>query len=311
MLENLFILSVSLFVIIKSSTLATKYAAGIAESFRVSKYIVGFIVVAIISIFPETLISINSAIEGIPSFGLGVLFGSNVADLTLVFAIIVLVAGRGIKVESKVLKNNILFPFLLIIPIILGIDGFYTRIEGIVLVLIGIIFYALAFKNNLNSEEIIDPVDIKHRLKDVILLIFSMLVLLAGSHFTVTSATVLAKGLNVNPILIAMLVISIGSVIPELLFAVRSIKKNYDSLAIGDILGTVLADATIVVGILAIIKPFSFPPKIIWTTGIFMVISSFILFYFMKTDRKLSRKEGLFLFILWLFFVTIELLLNI
>src|SRR3989338_4021406 len=101
MFNNLFIFIVSLVVVIKGATLATKYAARLAESFRLSRYTVGFIVVAIISILPETFIAIDSALAGTPSFGLGVLFGSNIADLTLVFTVIIFFAGRGVKVESK------------------------------------------------------------------------------------------------------------------------------------------------------------------------------------------------------------------
>ena len=148
MFENLFIFAVSLFIIIKSATLATKYAVRVAESFHLSKYIVGFIIIAVISILPEAFIFINSAFKGIPSFGLGTLFGSNVADLTLVFAIIIMLAGRGIKVESKILKNNAVFPLLLLIPIILGLDGHYSRVEGAVLIIAGAIFYYFAFKNS-------------------------------------------------------------------------------------------------------------------------------------------------------------------
>jgi len=88
MIENLLIFIVSLFLVIRGSTLATEYSAKLAEAFRLSKYIVGFIIVAFISILPESLIAINAAIKGIPSFGLGTLLGSNVADLTLIFAIL-------------------------------------------------------------------------------------------------------------------------------------------------------------------------------------------------------------------------------
>jgi len=309
MIENLFILIVSIFLIVKSSTLATKYSAKIAESFNISKYIVGFIIVAVISIFPETLISINSAIAGIPSFGLATLFGSNIADLTLVFAIIVFLARRSVKVESKILKNNIIFPFLLIVPIVLGFDGYYTRGEGLVLVLVGIIFYILAFKDSINDDNIeIEPALKKDRLKNILLLILNTGILLLGAHFIVNSAIKLAFDLKINSIFIGMFIVGLGSVIPELLFALKSIKNNHDSLAIGDILGTVLADATIVVGVLALIKPFSFPERITHTVGIFMVISSFILFHFMRTGKKLSKKEGLLLLLLWLFFVLIEIL---
>jgi Ca2+/Na+ antiporter len=77
----------------------------------------------------------------------------------------------------------------------------------------------------------------------------------------------------------------------------------------GDLLGTVLADATIVVGILALISPFNFPIKIIYVTGVFMVISSFLLFYFMKSGKTLTRSESFILFIFWIVFILTELAL--
>jgi len=104
MIENLLFLSFSLFLVVKGATLATKYSAKLAESFNFSRYIIGFVVIAFISILPETFIAINSALKGIPEFGLGTLFGSNIADLTLIFAILIILAGRGMKIESKVLK---------------------------------------------------------------------------------------------------------------------------------------------------------------------------------------------------------------
>lgn len=305
MLLNIIILVVSLFLLIKGATLATKYAVGVAESFNISKYVVGFIVIAVISVLPETLISINSAISGNPSLGLGTLFGSNVADLTIAFAIIVAVAGRGIKVESKIIKTNIIYPFILLLPIILGFDGFYSRTEGIVLIIIGSIFYFLAFKNGMGEDT--DVIVKGGRRKSFFLLILSIGILLVGAHFVVTSATSLAILLGINSIIIGMFIIGLGTVVPELLFAFKSVKKNDDSLAIGDMLGTVLADATIVVGILALISPFSFPVKIVYITGVFMVISSFVLFYFMKSGKTLTKKEAIILFIFWALFVFVEL----
>jgi len=307
MTQNLFILAVSLFLLIKGATLSTKYAALLAKDFRLSKYVIGFIVVAVISILPETFISINSALEEIPAFGLGTLFGSNVTDLTLVFAVIIALSGRNIKVESFILKNNIIYPFLFLIPIILGFDGYYSRLEGISLIIAGLIFYYFAFKNNptdANSEHE------THRLKNSLSLLFGMAILLLGAHFTVISAVALAKNLGVNPILIGMLIVGVGTTMPELLFSLQAVKKRNDSMAIGDILGTVLADATIVVGIIALINPFVFPQKIIYSTAVIMLIAAFILSYFMRTGKTISKKESVILFIFWLAFVITEYLSN-
>ena len=273
MINNLFIFIVALLMVIKGATMATKYSAKLAESFNISKYIVGFIIVAFISILPETLISINSAINGIPEFGLGTLFGSNIADLSLIFAILIIYAGRGMKIESKVLKNVRLYPFFLLLPLLFGLNGHYSRTEGV-------------------------------------FLIISMALLLIGSHFTVTSATALVHALKITPILIGMLIVSLGTTMPELFFSLKAVKRKDDGLAVGDIMGSVLADATIVVGILATISPFFFPVKIVYITGVFMAISSFILLKFMKTGKLITKNEGYLLLLFWVVYVVVEFLAN-
>jgi cation:H+ antiporter len=308
MVGNFVFFVISLALVIKGATLATKYSAKLAESYHLSKYIVGFIIVAFISILPETLISINAAIAGIPSFGLGTLLGSNVADLTLIFAILIVATGRGIKIESKILKNINTYPLFLVLPLVLGLNGYFSRIDGIILIVAGAFFYYMVFKNGVESSATLHNGNGK--VKCFLFLLLAMALLLVGSHFTVRSATALAHSLDISPILIGMLVVSLGTTMPELFFSLKSHKQKDDGLAIGDILGSVLADATIVIGILACISPFYFPVKIIYITGVFMVIASIILLQFMRSGRILSKKEGSLLFVFWACYVIIEFTLN-
>lgn len=308
MIDDVFILAVSLFMIIKGATLATRYAALLAYSYRLSKYVVGFIIVAVISILPETFVAINSALSGVPSFGLGTLFGSNIADLTLIFALIILLSGRGLKIETKILKNHAVYPFILLLPLVLGLNGHFSRLEGIALIIAGGVFYYLALKNGGSSTVSVQTGGSKT--KNALLLLLSMAVLLVGSHFTVTSATALAEHIGITTILIGMLIVGLGTTIPEFLFSLESVRKKDDSLAVGDILGTVLADATVVVGILALISPFSFPQKIIFVTGAFMVTASFMLFYFMKSGKSISKREAHLLLLFWIVFVIVEFLIG-
>ena len=303
MLTQVFIFAASLFTVIKGATLATKHAGHLADNFRLSKYTAAFIIVAMVGILPEAFIAANAAIKGIPAFGLGMLFGSNIADLTLIFALVILISGRSLKIESQI-KNRSLYPLLLLLPIVLGLDGSFTRFEGAALIIAGIAFYYSALKNaTLNTSLAANPAG---KYKNIAILIFSMLLLLIGSHFTVSSAGAIAAYLNISPILIGMLVVGLGTTMPELFFSLKSIKEREDSLAVGDILGTVLADATIVVGLLAMISPFSFPIRIIHITGLFMVAAAVLLFYFMRSGRTLSRREARSLLIFWLVFVLIE-----
>ena len=309
MIENLLIFIFSLYLVVKGATLATKYSAKLAEGFHFSKYIVGFVIVAFISILPEALISINSALEGIPEFGLGTLFGSNIADLTLIFAILTLYAGRGIKIESKILQNVRLYPFFLLLPIVFGLNGHYSRIEGTALIIAGGLFYYLVFRNGIKAPSVFRNGD--NRYKNSFFLIFAMAFLLVGSHFTVISATALAHGIGITPVLIGLLVVSLGTTMPELFYSLKSLKIKDDGLAVGDILGTVLADATILIGILAFIRPFYFPIKTVYITGIFMVIASLVLLKFMRSGRTVTKKEGLMLLAFWVVYAFIEFIVNI
>ncbi len=107
-----------------------------------------------------------------------------------------------------------------------------------------------------------------------------------------------------------MLVVGLGTTMPELFYSLKSIKRRDDGLAIGDILGTTLADATIVVGVLAFISPFYFPVKIIYITGVFMVVASLILLRFMRSGRLITRKEGYLLLFYWVVYAVVEFLVN-
>lgn len=307
-IPSLFAFALSLAVVIKGATMATKYASSLARHYNLSKYTVGFIIIAMISILPETFISIQSAISGIPSFGLGVLLGSNVADLTLVFALIVFLSGCDLKVERKILKNHVVYPFILLLPLILGLNGHFSRAEGVGLIVAGGVFYFLALRKGANGS--LPNSNGTSGLRSVLMLLLSMGLLLLGSHFTVTSATSLAQYAGINPILIGMLIVGLGTTMPEFLFSLTSIKRGEDSLAIGDILGTVLADATIVVGILALVHPFFFPHKIIYITGAFMVAASLILFFLMRSGRILTKREALALCCFWITFVLVEFFAN-
>lgn len=302
------LLILSLALVIKSADLAIRYSSRLAESFKLSKYVVGFMVVAVISILPETFIAITSALEGIPSFGLGTLFGSNVADLTLVFAAVVLLTGRNLKIESKIIKNQYLHIAVMSMPIFLGLNGYYSRWEGLLLVILGLSFYYYILKNDKFN---IDTPEEKFKPADFLFLLISMGLLLLGSHLTVKFGVDFANGLHVSPVLIGMFVVGLGTTLPELFFSIKAAKQKHDGLALGDILGTVIADATVVVGIVALISPFAFNRRIVYITGLCMLFGVVLLFHFMKTGKVLTRKEALLLILFYLLFVSAELLISV
>jgi cation:H+ antiporter len=303
---NFFWLALALLLLIKSSDYAIRYTGRLALALRLSRYTIGFTIVAAVSILPETFISISSALQGISPFGLGTLFGSNVADLTFVFAMVVLTAGHNLRVESQVLKNRLYYAGILALPILLGLNGYYSRWEGAILILAGLAFYFFIFKNPRHGRQA-DAVRPKllATIKNSSLLFFSLVALLLGAYLTVKFAIASAIVIGVSPVLIALMV-GLGTCLPELSFSLKAAKNNHENLALGDILGTVITDATIVVGILALIRPFAFAQRIVFITGLFMLFAVILLLYFMKTGKALTKSEGLLLLLFYFLFVFIE-----
>lgn len=304
---NFLWLLASLALVIQSANVAVRYATKLAESFRLSKYVTGFLVVAVISILPETFISITAAAAGVPSFGLGTLFGGNVADLTLIFAVVVLAAGRSLQVESKVIKNRYLYIGAIAVPIVLGLNGHYARWEGWCLLAAGLAFYFYVLRKNFGG---VKKARAKFKLTDALWLLLSMGLLLLGAHWTVKLGVGTANDLGINHVLVGMFIVALGTTLPELLFAIKAARRRQDGLALGDILGTVIADATILVGLIALIQPFAFNPRIIYVSGLFMLSAIIVLFYLMKTGRALSRQEAMLLLVFYGLFVAAEWLIN-
>lgn len=301
---SLLLLTLSLFLVIKSAVYAIRYSTYVSEHMHLSKHLVGFVIVAIISVLPETLISVVSAIEGTPSLGLGTLFGSNVADLTLVFAIILFASNHNIKIQSKILKMNSLYIVTLLIPIIFGLDGEYSRIEGAVLILAGLAFYLHILQNESNTASTTKSREFSW--KYIVYLLASLAAMLLGAYFTVHFGVELANSLEVNPILVGLLIVGLGTTLPEMFFSLKAVQKNQDDLALGDLLGTVMTDGTIVVGIMALIQPFTFDKHIVYMTGFCMVSACILLFYLMKSGRVLTKKEGFILLLFYAVFIASE-----
>lgn len=307
MLIDFLLFIIFLVCLIKTADWSIKYSTLLAESFNLSKFVVGYIIVAVISILPEAFIVITSALDGVPEFGLGTLLGSNVADLTLVIALVIFFSGKPLKIESKIIKSFWLQIGILLVPLLLGYDGHFTRIEGAVLFVTGLIFYYITLKGSIGEFKAVEH---RFRIKYILMLLVSMACLLLAAKLTVDYGILLANDLKINPMFVGMFLVAIGTTLPEMMFSLKAARKNHDSLAVGDILGTVTADATIVVGVLAIITPFSFPHKLIYITGGFMLLSTFVLFRFMKSGKTISRQEGFLLLVLYIIFVLTELALS-
>jgi len=290
-------------VLIKGADWSIKYSSRLAKILRFPEFIVSFFIIAIISVLPEALISIISAFNGDAELGLGTLLGSNVADLTLVFGIVALFSSGGIKVKSKILRNNFFYLVLLLFPLLLGLDGKFSRIDGIILILLGIFFFILIYIQSTKFRKKFNQTPKGSFIKNFIWLIISLAILLTGAIYTVKYTTNFAYAAKIPEILIGITILALGTCLPELIVSIKAVKNNRDELALGDILGTVITDATIVLGTVALISPFTYDIYNFYLIGGAMFVSGIFATFFMKSDKSINKFEGLLLILFYILFV--------
>lgn len=305
--EKILILFLLLVVLGKSAVWAIRASAGLARIAGITEFVIGLVVVTLISVLPETIIALFSAFEGDPALGLGALIGSNVADLTLVFGAVALFAPHAVKAQASLIKKDYLFLTFLLLPLALGFTGSYSRLDGTILIAAGILFFWIMVAAK-RREEIHLPHPIDHRSLDreLLMLLGSIVVMGIASYYAVSYARQIAAIAGIAPALVGLLIIAPGTCLPELIFSVRAIRKGHPTLALGDVLGTVVADATLILGLLALINPFSFNPRIVIVTGIFMLLAGFLFFTLLRSGRKLTRIEGGYLLLFYLLFIIVE-----
>lgn len=309
-LLNLGLFLFSLVILIKFAGYAIKYSSRLAKALHLPEFLVSFFIIAVISVLPEATISIISAFKGQAELGLGTLLGSNVADLALVFGIVALFSSGGIKVKSKILNDKFFYLILLLFPLLLGFDGKFTRVDGIILVTIGVLFFVRTYIESKKFRKKFNNQKKEPFKKSLFLLILSFIVIIASAYFTVKFAINFSIDAKIPEILIGLAIVALGTCLPELIFSIKAVRNNHDELALGDILGTVVADATIILGLVAIISPFVYNPVSIYVTGGAMFLAGIFVITFMKTDKSINKIEGALLIFFYILFLILEFMVN-
>ncbi len=305
MLTDAGILLIAILALVKSASYAVKSIINVAKYFRMSEFFITFFIAGLISIAPELFIGINSALVGATDIGLGTLIGSNIADLTIIVGVVALV-GRKIPISQSIIKNDLHFLAATSAPVLLLLDGSLSRMDGLFLVLIFLVYMYYSFRN----EKVFSNAPKKEKeffVKNLAVFIFSMSVLFVSSHFIVSSALELFDALYIPPIIAGLFLISIGTTLPELTFSLKAVLAKHKQIALGDILGNVAIDSTLSIGIIALISPITTNFTVFAISALFMSFAALLVVTLFTSGKKITWNERFLLFFLYALFVIIHL----
>lgn len=285
----------------------TKGCVGMAARFRVPEFVVGLTVMAVGTSCPELTVSFLSALRGNSEMAIGNITGSNIFNILIILGICALI--KPIAVSRENIRRDI--PMCIIASVLLwvttadvlfgiGEEGTINRVEGIILFLIyvAVTWYSIRSAKKDAPDATAAPEDdsIDKAMswgKVLGFIIIGLAGLIYGGNLCLESATAIAKAWGVSDAIIAVTIVAAGTSLPELASSVAAIVRNKPSLALGNIIGSNIANILLILGTCATVKPLTMgniTPMDIWMVlgaAVILLLSAMFI-----GKRKITRFEG-------------------
>lgn len=265
----------------------------IALHFKIPSFIIGATVIALGTSLPEMAASVTASYEGKSDMAVANVLGSVTFNISLVLGAIFLLS-KNLKPKRDIYKNDSVW---IIIPplffLLMSYDGMLSRFDGVIFFIL--MFAYLLFLNNdrkilLNS---IDKDILKEKFawgKTSVFLIIGFVFVIVGAKYTIQSASQIALNFGISEWIIALILIAFGTSLPELVVSIIAVRKNNADMAIGNIIGSNVANFAVVLGSAALVNPLHVDLAKSGFDVLCMISSSIILVYI--TATKLYNKPA-------------------
>lgn len=285
-------------------------STGIARRLGVTALAIGLTVVAFGTGSPELVLSVTAARAGDSGIALGNVVGSNISNVLLVLGVAALV--KPLCVRSELVRREM--PLMITATALLWamlLDGYLSRIEGVVLAVGAVSYTVLAYVAAKRGETAevdaeFDDVLIGERRPvwvDGAMLVAGIITLLIGANLLLRGATFLAAAFGVSEMVIGLTVVAIGTSMPELATSVTAAVRGEADVAFGNVIGSNVLNILAVLGVTAIIHPFEVVGLRPLDVGV-LLASPVLLLITMRRGWVLSRWEGallLFAYVAYLY----------
>ena len=275
-------------------------SASFAEERGISPHVVGVTIVAFGTSLPELLVSIISLLQGYNDLALGNIVGSNISNIGLVLAISTFIFYYALKtnISPDEDANNDSYVMLLAVLLLFlfSRDKLISQVEGVVFFSLYIAYIFWLYKRNSGEENNADESKTSY-----FFLVGGLVGLLIGAQLTVDSAVEIAIAVGIPEIVIGLSVVAVGTSLPELAGTISAARMGHKEIAVGNVIGSNIANIFLVMGVLSIIKPIIVEEFVIKQTLPLLILLTVVTFGLIRIP--MNRLSGTLLFAFFLFFI--------
>lgn len=231
-------------------------ASSVARRTGISEFVIGLVIVGFGTSLPELVVSVTGALARNSDIAVGNIIGSNIFNTSLILAVSAMIVPVAITRQNKFrdIPITILATFIVVF---MGKYGGLSRVEGIVLVALFILYIIYSFRTDAQQEEETSSKDFP-LFYAIVLIVGGLVCLILGGRLFVRSAENIARMIGVSDKFIAITVLAMGTSLPEFVTSIVALAKKRSQLALGNILGSNVFNLFLILGVSAIISPTSF-----------------------------------------------------
>jgi cation:H+ antiporter len=284
----------------------------IAHRFGLSEMFVGLVILSIGSNLPEIFVGIDSGIrnlQGIESSGIviGASIGSALGQIGFVMAILGLVSYLTLGKRYIYRHGSIMLGSIIVLALV-GWDARVTRIEGLLMLLLYAMYLlTLTREERPHGFERPDTPSQSTGIRPWLVLLAGFALLIISSEFTVSSVYKLSLNWGIPQTLISILIIGLGTSLPELAIAIGAILRKRTGLSVGNLIGSNILDTLVPIGLSAGISPLLFERNLLlFDLPVLFLLSVVVLALFLR-KRGLQRPEAVLIMLIYFAYVIAKL----
>ncbi len=305
---DILLLIAGLALILGGANFLTDGSAALAQRFRVPEFIIGLTIVAVGTSTPELVVSVLSALGGQSDVAIGNVVGSNIFNVFVILGICALV--RPLSLSQGVVRRD--SPFGLVVSLLLlaaasdvflglGDANRISRGEGVAMLLLYVALMVVTVRAAGRTDAADEEADRPNMpvWLTVVMILGGLAGLIFGGELFLDSATSLARSMGISESVIAITLVAGGTSLPELASSIVSLVKGKADMALGNVIGSNIANILLILGLSATITPLQLG-GITHVDLAMVVLSSLWVFLAAFTFRRhaIDRYEGaLFLLI--------------
>ncbi len=313
-METLFLtillLIVGLSLILVGANYLTDGSAAIARRLNVSGFVIGLTVVAIGTSMPEMVVSIVSALKGSTDIAIGNVSGSNIFNTLVVLG--VCAAIRPISLTQLNIYRDIPLGIgASVLMLVAAWSGTINRVEGVIFLILYISMIIYTIRNARPSKEELAVEKELEGKAPMALWIAALLTvgglgsLIYGGTLFIDNAVLLAEYYNIPSNVIAITLVAGGTSLPEFAASLVSLIKGKSDIALGNIIGSNIANILLVLGTSSTLMPLTLGGVTMVDMGM-VALSSALLFLtaFTLGRSRIDRSEGVIMVLLFVGYIT-------